>query len=51
MSSQWHSAPKRCGPLADHGLHAVREAFEDGEHGGWFPEVSGDGPVRVEKEA
>ena len=40
-----------CGPLADHGLHAIREAFEDSEHGGWFPEVSGDGPVRVEKEA
>ena len=26
-------------------------AFEDREHGGWFPEVSADGPVRREKEA
>ena len=40
-----------CGPLADHGLVAIRDAFEDGEHGGWFPEISDDGPVRTDKEA
>jgi mannose/cellobiose epimerase-like protein (N-acyl-D-glucosamine 2-epimerase family) len=40
-----------CGPLADHGLGAIRSAFADAEHGGWFPEVSDDGPVRGEKEA
>ena len=28
-----------CGLLADHGLHAIRETFEDREHGGWFSEV------------
>src|SRR6185312_11154007 len=28
-----------CGPLADHGLRAIRETFEDREHGGWFSEV------------
>jgi len=25
-----------CGPLADHGLGAIRATFEDREHGGWF---------------
>ena len=40
-----------CGPLADHGLAAIRDAFEDREHGGWFPEVTPDGPARSEKEA
>ena len=40
-----------CGPLADHGLAAIREAFEDREHGGWFPEVTPDGPARSDKEA
>jgi mannose/cellobiose epimerase-like protein (N-acyl-D-glucosamine 2-epimerase family) len=40
-----------CGPLADHGLAAIRERFEDPEHGGWYPEVDGDGPVRTDKEA
>jgi mannose/cellobiose epimerase-like protein (N-acyl-D-glucosamine 2-epimerase family) len=39
-----------CGPLADHGLHALRERFADREHGGWFPEVGADGP-RGDKEA
>ena len=28
-----------CGLLADHGLHAIRETFEDREYGGWFSEV------------
>ncbi|HEX2411197.1 MAG TPA: AGE family epimerase/isomerase [Solirubrobacteraceae bacterium] len=40
-----------CGPLADHGLRAVEETFEDREHGGWFAEVSGDGPLHTRKEA
>jgi mannose/cellobiose epimerase-like protein (N-acyl-D-glucosamine 2-epimerase family) len=40
-----------CGPLADHGLAAIRGAFEDHEHGGWFPEVTSDGPLRTDKEA
>src|SRR5829696_7881218 len=40
-----------CGPLADHGLGALRRAFEDVEHGGWFPEVAAGAPLRVEKEA
>ena len=40
-----------CGPLVDHGLAAIRDRFEDREHGGWFPEVTPDGPVRTDKEA
>jgi mannose/cellobiose epimerase-like protein (N-acyl-D-glucosamine 2-epimerase family) len=40
-----------CGPLVDHGLAAIRERFEDREHGGWYPEASAGGPVRTEKEA
>jgi mannose/cellobiose epimerase-like protein (N-acyl-D-glucosamine 2-epimerase family) len=40
-----------CGALADHGLVAIRETFEDREHGGWYPEVAADGPVRTDKEA
>jgi sulfoquinovose isomerase len=40
-----------CGPLADHGLGAIRDAFEDAERGGWFSEVADDGPVRTDKEA
>ena len=39
-----------CGPLADHGLRALRERFADGEHGGWFPEIGEAGP-RGDKEA
>ncbi|MFC4553657.1 AGE family epimerase/isomerase [Georgenia faecalis] len=33
------------GPLADHGVAALRGAFADGEHGGWFSAVAleGDG--------
>ena len=27
-----------CGPLADHGLRAIRDVFEDREHGGWLGE-------------
>ena len=40
-----------CGPLADHGIAAIRERFEDRAHGGWYPEVTDDGPVRAAKEA
>ena len=40
-----------CGPLVDHGLTAIRSGFEDHEHGGWFPEVTPEGPVRTDKEA
>ena len=39
-----------CGPLADHGLRALRERFADPEHGGWLPEVGETGP-RGEKDA
>ena len=40
-----------CAPLVDHGLASIRVAFEDAEHGGWFPEVGADGRVRTDKEA
>lgn len=40
-----------CGPLADHGLAALRDTFEDPEHGGWYAEVGADGPTRTAKEA
>ena len=40
-----------CGALADHGLAAIRERFEDPEHGGWYPEVNAAGPQRTDKEA
>ena len=36
-----------CGPLVDHGLAAIREAFADREHGGWFAEAG----ERTRKEA
>jgi len=39
-----------CGPLADHGLVALRGRFADREQGGWFPEVVDGGP-RTDKEA
>jgi len=39
------------GALADYGLAAIRERFQDPEHGGWYPEVADDGPVRTDKEA
>jgi sulfoquinovose isomerase len=32
-----------CGVLADHGLLAIRETFEDREYGGWFSEVGASG--------
>ncbi len=40
-----------CGPLADHGLGALREVFEDPEDGGWFPSITATGPARTDKEA
>jgi sulfoquinovose isomerase len=40
-----------CGLLADHGLRAIRETFEDREHGGWFAEVGTAGPTNTRKEA
>ena len=40
-----------CGALADHGLAALRGAFEDREHGGWYSELAAGGPVRTDKEA
>lgn len=33
------------GPLADHGLRALRTTFADTEHGGWFATVSAAGVV------
>ena len=39
------------GPLADHGLVALREVFADRDDGGWFPSVAETGPVRTDKEA
>ena len=40
-----------CGELTDHGLGALRGAFEDREHGGWFAAVDDDGPAGTDKEA
>ena len=40
-----------CAPLVDHGLAAIRETFQDREHGGWFSQVGDDGPVGTDKEA
>ncbi len=40
-----------CGPLADHGIAALRDVFEDRAHGGWFGEVSHGVPVDGAKEA
>src|SRR5919112_613476 len=40
-----------CGPLVDHGVAALRGAFEDQWHGGWYAELGPEGPVRREKTA
>jgi mannose/cellobiose epimerase-like protein (N-acyl-D-glucosamine 2-epimerase family) len=40
-----------CGLLADHGLAALRGAFEDREHGGWYSAVVDRGPAGTAKEA
>lgn len=34
-----------CGPLADHGVAALRTVFRDAEHGGWFHELGATGDV------
>ena len=38
-----------CGPLADHGVAALRGRFRDQQHGGWYAAVDTDGPVSREK--
>lgn len=40
-----------CGPLVDHGIAAIRGAFEDQEHGGWFPALADGEPASTQKEA
>ncbi len=40
-----------CGPLVDHGVAAIRGAFADSEHGGWFSSWSADERVGSDKEA
>lgn len=34
-----------CGPLADHGLAALRTVFRDARHGGWVKGIGPDGAV------
>ncbi|NUR08519.1 MAG: AGE family epimerase/isomerase [Nocardioidaceae bacterium] len=40
-----------CGPLADHGIAALRGRMHDSEHGGWFAQVDRGGPVTTAKTA
>jgi mannose/cellobiose epimerase-like protein (N-acyl-D-glucosamine 2-epimerase family) len=40
-----------CGPLVDHGLEALRDSFEDREHGGWFADASNGAALERPKEA
>ena len=40
-----------CGPLADHGVAALRGRFRDQQHGGWFAKVGPDGPTSTDKTA
>jgi len=40
-----------CGPLVDHGVAALRGAFHDDRHGGWYAELGSDGSVGREKTA
>ena len=40
-----------CGLLVDHGLRALETVFLDAVHGGWYAEVTVDGPVTREKTA
>jgi sulfoquinovose isomerase len=40
-----------CGPLADHGLRAIRDTFEDREHGGWFTQDPAGPSPSTDKEA
>ncbi len=40
-----------CDALADHGVAALRGRFRDPVHGGWYAQVTPDGPVATEKTA
>jgi len=40
-----------CGPLADHGVRALRGRFHDAVHGGWYAELGSDGPTSRAKTA
>ena len=40
-----------CGPLADHGVEALRGRFRDHVHGGWYAKVGPDGPTTTDKTA
>jgi sulfoquinovose isomerase len=40
-----------CGPLADHGVAALRGLFHDDAHGGWYAKVGPDGPTSTDKTA
>ena len=40
-----------CGPLADHGVAALRGRFRDQQHGGWYAKVGPDGPTSTDKTA
>lgn len=35
--------------LVDHGINALRTAFHDDDHGGWFASVNDEGPVETAK--
>ena len=40
-----------CGPLVDHGVAALRGAFHDDRHGGWYAELGPEGPTKRGKTA
>jgi sulfoquinovose isomerase len=40
-----------CGPLADHGVHALSSLLRDAKNSGWYASVSADGPVSRDKTA
>ncbi len=40
-----------CAELVDHGIAALRERFEDEDHGGWFAQVGSSGPTVSDKTA
>jgi sulfoquinovose isomerase len=39
------------GALADHGIAALRGRFHDDRHGGWYAQVTGEGPTQTDKTA
>ena len=45
------SGTRAAGRSRTTGSRRSGDAFEDREHGGWFPEVTPDGPARSDKEA